>query len=122
MKVLIVDDSDLLQIRLAKAIHKVDEYIKIYQAYSCKEAIELSAPLYPDIIILDISLPDGSGIDLLKQFKNDDPGVMVLIFTNYPTDEFKSKCLEMGADQFFDKSSLTNLVSFIEKTNSIIPN
>ena len=110
MKVLIVDDSDLLQVRLAKAISDADPTISITKAYSCKEALELFPPCHPDKIILDIGLPDGSGINLLKIFKKEEPGVPVIIFTNYPTDEFRNCCIKLGADEFIHKKNINELL------------
>jgi DNA-binding NarL/FixJ family response regulator len=110
MKVLIVDDSDLLQRRLVKALLTIDGDLDISQAYTYKQALELFTPCHPDKIILDIALPDGSGINLLKIFKKDNPGVKVIIFTNYPTDEFKKCCLGLGADEFIDKKNYNHLI------------
>lgn len=114
MKVLIVEDNDLLQARLRNALIKIDGDMVISQAGSCKEALELFSYHVPDTVILDIALPDGSGIDLLRTFKKDYPPVSVLMFTNYPTDEFKKSCMEMGADQFFDKANMNELIKTIK--------
>jgi DNA-binding response OmpR family regulator len=114
MKILIVDDNDLLQKRLVKALLNIDDGLDISQAYSYKQALELFTPSHPDKIILDIALPDGSGINLLKIFKEDDPGVKVIIFTNYPKDEFKKCCLELGADRFIDKKNYNHLIEIFK--------
>jgi DNA-binding NarL/FixJ family response regulator len=110
-KVLIVDDSDLLQIRIKDKILKVYEKMTIRYAGNCKEALELFPSFGPDTVILDISLPDGSGIDLLRKFKEDNPMVKVIIFTNYPSSEFKKRCMDLKADHFIDKSHPLSLVN-----------
>ena len=110
MNLLIVDDSDLMQSRLASALIKMDSTMNISQAHSCKEAMEIFTPLHPDKVILDISLPDGSGINLLKMFKKDDPEVVVIVFTNYPIEEFRESCLDLGASQFIDKNQFHLLI------------
>lgn len=115
MKLIVVDDSKILQSRLLKNLMKVDKNIRIRQAFNCKNALELFSAFNPDAVILDIDLPDGSGIDLLQKFKKEDPGAEVIIFTNYPTSEFKEKCLQLGADQFIDKSNLTGLINTVYK-------
>ena len=117
MKMLIVDDSDLLQSRLRDAIMEVDKTISISQARSYKEGLELFTSFGPDTVILDIALPDGSGIDLLQIFKKDRPSVNMIIFTNYPTSEFKKSCMELGADLFIDKSNLRSLLWSIKQKN-----
>lgn len=113
MKLLIVDDSELLQARLKKAIADANDKICICQAFSCMEAMESFVSFEPDILILDIALPDGSGIDLLKKFKYENPMAIEIILTNYPTDEFNKKCKQLGADHFFDKSNLSGLLNTI---------
>lgn len=113
MKLLIVDDSDLLQSRLKKSILEVDRSIDIEQAYSFMQAIDLFVSFLPCKIILDIALPDGSGIDLLKKFKVEKPDIKIIILTNFPTSEFKKRCIELGADYFFDKSNLSGLLKII---------
>lgn len=113
MKLLIVDDSELLQARLKKAIVDANDKIRICQAFSCLEAVESFFSFAPDILILDIALPDGSGIDLLKKFKKENPTAIEIILTNYPTAEFNKECKQLGADHFFDKSNLSGLLNTI---------
>ena len=114
MKVMIVDDSKLLQTRLINALRKVNENMSISLASSCKEAADMFSLVSPDTVILDIALPDGSGINLLQRFKKEIPTVHVIMLTNYPTDEFKKNCLELGADYFFDKSNMNGLINTIK--------
>ena len=113
MKVIVVDDSKILQGRLIKNLMKMDQNLSIRQAFNCKDALELFSVFNPETVILDIDLPDGSGIELLRKFKKEDPGAEVIIFTNYPTSEFKKKCMLLGANHFIDKSDLTGLVNTI---------
>jgi DNA-binding NarL/FixJ family response regulator len=101
MKLLIIDDSDLLLDRLRNAIMEVDKSISISLARKYKEGLELFTSFGPDTVILDIALPDGSGINLLQIFKKERPSVNVIIFTNYPTSEFKKCCMELGANLTF---------------------
>jgi len=113
MKVIVVDDSKILQGRLIKNLMKMDQNLSIRQAFNCKDALELFSVFNPETVILDIDLPDGSGIELLRKFKKEDPGAEVIIFTNYPTYEFKKNCMQLGADHFIDKSDLSGLINTI---------
>jgi len=113
MKVLIVDDNHLLLTRLTIALKKNNANMIISHAVNCKEALELFPAFSPDNVILDISLPDGSGISLLQEFKKNDPAAKVIMFTNFPSAEFKKRCFELGADGFFEKSNIHGLMENI---------
>jgi DNA-binding response OmpR family regulator len=113
MKILIVDDSELLQIRLRRALLKADMSMTISQAYTVREAMDLFHSFGPDGVVLDIDLPDGSGIDLLQTFKKEQREVVVAMFTNFPTSEFKESCLSLGANYFFEKSDISSLIQSI---------
>lgn len=103
MSVLIVDDSETLRKRLKEALSLIRTDLEFYEASSGEEALSVYSPKMHDIVILDISLPDMSGIEILKQIKNSDPGIRVIIFTSYPSAEFRERCIAIGADYFFDK-------------------
>lgn len=113
MKLLIVDDSKMLQLRLKNSILNADQNIEISQAFSCTQALKEFNAIKPNTVILDIALPDGSGIGLLRLFKKENPYVKVIIFTNYPTSEFKSSCMILGADYFLEKSKINSLINAI---------
>lgn len=113
MKILLVDDNELLWHRLANAIKNVNENITVFKAFDCQEAMSRFSPLNPHLVILDISLPDGSGIDVLRKIKSSNPRVCVCMFTNYGTEEFKKSCRKLGADHFFEKSNLNGLLDSI---------
>ena len=113
MEILLVDDNDLIRVRLEKAIRKLDDDITIYNSINCEEALMLFSQINPDLVILDISLPDGSGIDLLRIMKKEKPQISVSIFTNYGTAEFKKSCIELGAEHFFEKSNINGLIDSI---------
>jgi DNA-binding NarL/FixJ family response regulator len=59
----------------------------------------------PDAVILDLHMPGGSGLDVLRAIRSDHPGLYVLICTNYPYPEYREECLAAGANLFLDKSA-----------------
>ena len=60
--------------------------------------------LLPDTVILDIRLPDDSGIQLLRQIKSGYPGIKVIMLTNYDLQQYRRQCLRLGADYFLNKT------------------
>ncbi len=110
MRLLIVDDSALLQERLRTAIVRINRQVEIMPAYNCAEARELFGAGHPDTAILDISLPDGNGMNLLEEFRSQSPTLRILMMTNNSNIQIKRSCFEKGADDFFDKMDLLKLV------------
>jgi len=105
MKVLIVDDSEAVRERLAEMISDLPGVEISGQANNGQEAIRLIEEIKPGAAVLDIRMPKGSGIDVLKYIQNGlQPKPLVIVLTNYPYPHYREKCLAMGADYFIDKS------------------
>ena len=93
-------------------ISELTEDIEVIgQAQDVPEVFEAIRTLKPDAVILDISMPGGSGIDVLKEIKRDAAAPIVVILTNYPYPQYRKRCAEEGAEFFFDKSTEFHLVS-----------
>ncbi len=86
-------------------------------ARSLHEAVEKGRQLCPDAVVLDVRLPDGSGLDALVRIKQDSPNTRVYMFTNQI--EFRDMARRAGADGFYDKSlEFEALVEQLLGTNS----
>ncbi len=105
MKILIVDDSALLRERVTSIISVLPDIDIIEQAKSESEATSSIHKLKPDIVILDIRLSEGSGIEILKNIKKKESSPLVIMFTHYPYPQYRKKCKDEGADFVFDKST-----------------
>jgi len=105
MKVLIADDSLVVRDRLVTLLTEVHGLEVVGQAKDAMEARDLAEELRPDVAILDIRMPKGSGADVVRDLKKLNPTPKVIILTNYPHPENRKKCIERGADYFFDKST-----------------
>jgi len=106
MKILIADDSLVVRDRLVTLLTEALQGIEVVgQAKDATEARSLAEELRPDVAILDIRMPKGSGADVLLDIKKLNPVPKVIILTNYPHPENKKKCIDRGADYFFDKST-----------------
>lgn len=76
----------------------------IGEADNVQQAIEHIRQQGPDVVILDIRMPGGNGIDVLREIEKNDQAPVVIMLTNYPYPQYKRKCMDAGADFFFDKS------------------
>jgi len=105
MKVLIADDSALIRERLMTMISELNGIEIISEARDGQEALDIIQKLHHDVVILDIKMPKGNGIDVLKYIDKNKPSCMVIMLTNYPYPQYREACMEAGADFFFDKST-----------------
>lgn len=89
---------------------------EILVAHSFEKGKQLVLNVQPDIILLDIHLPDKSGIDLLKIVKTDFSTIKVLMVTNKVSPYYKELCMDLGADYFIDKSKeFENIPQILDK-------
>ena len=105
IKVFIADDSLIVREHLVTMLDELDGIEIVGQAENVTEAIDAIQRLRPDVVILDIHMPGGSGIDVLETIKQDRAAPIVIILTNYPYPGYRQKCLRAGADFFLDKST-----------------
>ena len=103
--VFIADDSLVVREHLVTMLDELPRIVIVGQAENVAEAINGILELRPDIVILDIRMPGGSGIDVLQTIKQDKPVPVVIVLTNYPYPAYRQKCLQAGADFFLDKST-----------------
>jgi len=103
--VFIVDDSTVVRERLAQMISGLPGVDVVGQADIAFEAIDGLRRLRPTCAVLDISMPGGSGIHVLETIKREQPALSVIMLTNFAQDQYRQKCLQLGAGYFFDKTT-----------------
>jgi len=103
--VFIVDDSPMLRDRLVTIISALSNVEIVGQADTAFEAIESIRNLRPAIVVLDLSMPGGTGMHVLESIKKDRPAPVVVMLTNFAQEPYRQRCLQLGADYFFDKST-----------------
>ena len=104
MRILIADDSTLVRNSLKKLLLSIDNSLQIGESKNIQQTLKIFQQLNADLIILDIRMPDGNGIEALKIIKKQKPEQKVMMFTNYPNALNRAKCEAAGAEYFFDKS------------------
>jgi len=103
-KVLLIDDSELIGSKVLDLLSKISAVELLDQAKSVKEGLRACEEAKPDIVFLDINLPDGSGIGLLKEIKKRQPHIRVIMLTNSADSFYRLKCAELKAEYFLDKT------------------
>jgi DNA-binding NarL/FixJ family response regulator len=104
LKLFIVDDSIPIVERLTNILSGIENLKIVGLANNATKAVEYIMKSNPDVLILDIHMPDGNGIEILKQIKKEKPSIIVVMLTNYSESDYKKICKKEGADYFLDKS------------------
>ncbi len=104
-RILIVEDSKIYRKLLRNAIQEVFPEITIDEAAYGREVLQKIDVFFPDIIFMDIRLPDEDGLELTKKVKATHPNIRVFILTGYNTQEFREATSECGAEGFLAKTS-----------------
>jgi len=119
VKVLFIDDSSIVRDRLKAMLSEVPKIETVSQAKNESEALELLHELKPEVVVLDIQMPGGSGIDLLRKVKKEKRSTLVVVLTNLSDPQYRKKCMDAGADFFFDKSSeFDKVFEVLKKANN----
>jgi DNA-binding NarL/FixJ family response regulator len=105
MRVLVVDDSEVFVHRLALSLAEVSGIQIIGYAHNVPDAVRGIRKAQPDVVILDIRLPGGSGVDVLEALKEEQFKPIVIVLSDYSFPQYRRKCLQSGACYFFDKSA-----------------
>ena len=102
--ILVVDDSPLIITRLLEMLREIPAISWIRHAGSYREAMEIITEQQPRILLLDINLPDKSGIEILRSVKQHASSAKVIMITNQANEYYQKLCIQLGADYFIDKT------------------
>jgi DNA-binding NarL/FixJ family response regulator len=104
-RLLIVDDSEQIRSRLRALLNSVPGITRIHEAQTLDQALDSVRRDPPTLVILDMSLPDGLGMNIIQPLKLLTPAVLIAVLTMHGHVGIRKHCLELGADWFFDKFS-----------------
>jgi DNA-binding NarL/FixJ family response regulator len=104
-RVLIADDSDAVRNALSSLIARLPGVEIVGLAHTGTEALELVRTLMPDVVTLDIRMPGMNGMRVLEALRSDPVKPTVIVLTGLAEDEYRQKCLQLGAQYFFNKAT-----------------
>ncbi len=117
-RVFLVEDSAVVRERLLEILKAIPTVEVIGYAETPSDAIEQINVNPPDVIVLDIQLRDGRGMNVLQAIKRRFPAIVVIMLTNYATPAFRQSYLAAGADYFLDKTNeFQNIASILQQLN-----
>src|SRR5262245_61760819 len=104
INILLVDDHDVVRQGLRKILESHDDWQVCGEASDGRTAVALAMELKPDIIVLDLSMPEMNGLEATRQIRRQLPETEVLVFTMHQTEELIREVLAAGARGYVLKS------------------
>ena len=105
IKILVVDDHALIRKGLKQLLEDSPDIQVTGEAETGMQAINMMRKNHFDLVLLDISLPDKHGMDVLKQFKTEQPDIKIIVLSMYPEEQYGLRALKAGAAGYINKQS-----------------
>ena len=124
IKVLLADDQELIRQSLSFVMSRQEDIEMVGTAANGREALELVEEKQPDVVLLDIRMPEMDGVECTRRIKQEFPGIKVIILTTFDDDDYVFDALRYGASGYLLKGvsvdGLTNAVREAARGGSII--
>ena len=103
--VLLVDDHDLIREGLRRAFEREPDFEVVGEASSIADALARAAELQPDVVIMDLRLPDGTGLEATRRLRTERADIGIVVLTMYAGDQQLFDAIEAGASAFVPKAA-----------------
>ncbi|HEX2141744.1 MAG TPA: response regulator transcription factor [Candidatus Limnocylindria bacterium] len=100
IRILIADDHEVVRVGLAALLQRQDGFQVVGEAASGEEAVRLARALRPDVVVMDIRMPDGSGTDACRTITDELPGSPVVMLTSYADEDALFDAIAAGASGY----------------------
>lgn len=124
IRVLLVDDHEIVRVGLRSVLGQNHGIVVVGESASVAEAVALAGKLRPDVILMDIRLPDGSGVDACREILAAHPGIQVIFLTSYADDDSVLAAVVAGARGYvlkeIDSTSLVRAIHGVVEGQSIL--
>ena len=103
LRILVVDDHEVVRQGLVALLGRRDEFQVVAEAGSLSEALAATRRFVPDLVVMDVRLPDGSGIEACREIRSEYPEIKVVMLTSYPDEEAVLSAIIAGASGYLLK-------------------
>ncbi len=103
IRVLVVDDHEIVRLGLTHLLEQYPDFEMVYSAGNLPEALEKAEQSSPDVVIMDVRLKGGSGIEACLEIRNRLPGIKVVMLTSYGEEEMVIESIYAGASGYILK-------------------
>jgi len=119
LRILIADDHPVVRQGLRQTIAETSDMVVVDEASNGWEVLSKVRASSYDVVLLDISMPGRSGLDILKELKDERPGLPVLILSIHPEEQYALRAFKAGASGYLTKESAPDeLVAAIRKIST----
>ena len=116
VKIMLVDDHEVVRMGLRTLLERREGFDIVAEAGSVAEAVAQAHQLQPDVIVMDVRLPDGTGVEACREIRGERPETKVIMLTSYADDEAVYGSIMAGASGYLLKQTRgTNLAEAIER-------
>lgn len=105
VKILIADDHPVVRMGIRGMISGEPDFEVVGEAENGKQAVELTATLRPDVVLMDLRMPEMDGVSATEKIKKDHPGIHILVLTTYESDADILRAIETGATGYLLKDT-----------------
>lgn len=118
-RVAICDDHAIVRKGVREILAETPDILVVGEAGNWQDLLALLAGNEVDLVLLDISMPDRNGLDILKQLRRERPSLQVLMLSMYPEEQYAIRALRAGAAGYMTKeSALDELVKAVRKVSA----
>jgi two-component system response regulator DevR len=103
LRLLVVDDHEVVRQGLVSLLERREHFQVVAEAGTAAEAVEMARKFEPDLVVMDVRLPDGSGIEACREIRSEFPNTKVVILTSYPDEEAVLSAIIAGASGYLLK-------------------
>ena len=104
VSVMIVDDHEVVRRGIAEVVDRTEGLTVVAEAGSVAEGVRRAELVQPQVALVDLQLPDGTGIDLMKELREKTPSTRAIVLTSFDDDDALAAALQVGAAAFLLKS------------------
>lgn len=116
VKIMLVDDHEVVRMGLRTLLERREGFSVVAEAASVAEAVSAASQVLPDVIVMDVRLPDGTGIEACREIRSERPETKVIMLTSYADDEAVYGSIMAGASGYLLKQTRgQNLAEAIER-------
>ena len=105
IRVMIVDDHTVVRDGVATMLGRQKDITVVGEASNGRKAVDLAKTLNPDVILMDLRMPEMDGVEAMRQIREDDQEVKFIVLTTFDTDEYIFHAIEVGAKGFLLKDA-----------------